>query len=235
MWHKPIIITEIPMLGGRHHFILKQSPCSNILNSSPTSAAYMHQRTWPSLVQVMACRHSATILYLNECRLIANWALKNILRRDSIQNNNKKSSMKMYLKMLSAKWRPFWPGVVVDKLNHCSSDSNPLHSAQSRLGAISTWLYWNKKKTPDCLGGHWTTYKSSRQTTNIWTFFMPYTRMFQPIKGLSLSISCRQMGESFKSLGVGAYRIIPCIIHICFVMHCFVVVVSSGAWLIKMA
>ena len=46
---------------------------SHQVNSSPPSAAYMHQWTKSALVQVMACRLLSH--YLNQCWLIVNWTL----------------------------------------------------------------------------------------------------------------------------------------------------------------
>ena len=46
---------------------------------------------------------------LNQCWLIVNWTLWNKLQWNWNQNSNF-SFLKMYLKMLSAKWRPFCSG-----------------------------------------------------------------------------------------------------------------------------
>ena len=55
-----------------------------------------------ALVQIMACH------YLNQCWIIANWAIGNTLQWNF--NHNQYIFKKMHLKMSSVKWRPFCPG-----------------------------------------------------------------------------------------------------------------------------
>ena len=78
-------------------------------NSSPPSAAYMHQCIWSALVQIMACRLLAPTHYLNQWWFIVNLPLgtnfSEILIKMQIF-----SFTKMHLKTSSAKRWPFCPG-----------------------------------------------------------------------------------------------------------------------------
>ena len=56
------------------------------INSSPPSATYMHQWTGWALVQVMACHLFGDTHYLNQCRVIVNWTLRNKLQWNFNQN-----------------------------------------------------------------------------------------------------------------------------------------------------
>ena len=79
------------------------------LNSSPPSAAYMRRWTWSSLVQIMLPVKRQAITWSN-ANLLWIGTLGTNLCKLWIENQNFPFT-KMRLKMLSAKWRPFSPGV----------------------------------------------------------------------------------------------------------------------------
>ena len=86
-------------------------PSSHWVNSCPPSAAYMHQWIGSALVKIMACRLfgakplSKPVLGLFSIRPLGT-------NFSEISNKIQKFSFKkMHLKMLSAKWQPFCPGV----------------------------------------------------------------------------------------------------------------------------
>ena len=78
------------------------------INSSPPSAAYMHQWISAALVQTMACRLFCA-KPLPEPGLLSTGPLGTNLCKILIKIQNF-SFMKMHLKMPSVKWQPFCPG-----------------------------------------------------------------------------------------------------------------------------
>ena len=92
--------------------ILSQPQC---VNSTPPSATYMRHWTRSALVQIMACRLFGAkplpepMLTFREIRL-------------KFQNF---SYMKMHLKMLCAKWRPFFQGGDESMRKGLSGSSSP--------------------------------------------------------------------------------------------------------------
>ena len=56
------------------------------INSSPPSAAYMHQWAGSTLVLIIACRLWVPSHYLNQCWVIVNGTLRNKLQWNSNQN-----------------------------------------------------------------------------------------------------------------------------------------------------
>ena len=59
------------------------------VNSSPLSAAYIHQWLGSALVQIMACAYWASNHYLNQCQIIVNETLRNTLQSNFNQNLRK--------------------------------------------------------------------------------------------------------------------------------------------------
>ena len=74
-------------------------------NSLRPSDAYMHQWTWPSLIQIMACRLAGASHYLNQCWDIVDSTLRNKLV--ILIEIHTFSFKKMHLKLSCGKWRPF--------------------------------------------------------------------------------------------------------------------------------
>ena len=93
-------------------FIFSRGPN---FNSSPPSAAYIRQWIGSALVQIMACRQAIT------------WANTGLLSIGILGRNFSEilikiqnfSFTKMHLKISSAKWRPFCPGVDELSYHYC--------------------------------------------------------------------------------------------------------------------
>ena len=81
----------------------QQSPLSNLINSSPPSAAYIHQWTGSALVKVMACHLYGTKPYVDLLSIVP---LGTNISEIWIGIQSF-SFMKMHLRMLSVKWQPF--------------------------------------------------------------------------------------------------------------------------------
>ena len=91
---------------------LTQSSLMTHLNSSLPSAAYMHQWTGSALVQIMACRLVRQALIWTNAGTLLIWPLGTNFS-EMLMEIQTFSFKKMHLKVLSAKWRQFCPGLNV--------------------------------------------------------------------------------------------------------------------------
>ena len=79
---------------SRHIYFIKSYFCQHVfpitaklVNSLRPSDAYMRQKPNPSLIQIMARRHSAPSHYLNQWWNIVNWTLGNMLQWNVNRNS----------------------------------------------------------------------------------------------------------------------------------------------------
>ena len=103
-------------LALTHWYIICYDLCSTCINSSPPSAAYMHQGIGSALVQIMACPIRRQAIIKTSAGLLSIGPLATNFSEILVKIRNL-SFTKIYLKLLSAKWRPFCPGG--DELTLC--------------------------------------------------------------------------------------------------------------------
>ena len=113
---------------------------SCFFNSLRPGDAYMHQYNISTLVQIMACRLSATSQYLNQCWYIVNKTLGNKIQWNFNQNSNI-FIKKMHLKMSSGKWHLFCLclNVLIKEVPVGDATRASLAASLVELAGIFTW------------------------------------------------------------------------------------------------
>ena len=125
-----------------------------MLPSLRPSEAYMHQKTRPSMFQIMTCWNGWSVPShcLNQCWNIVHWTLRN-KRQWHFNRNSMFSFKEMYLKTSSGKWRLFCSGLQCTltselSLRRSSRHRNTydlihLHCVSVLVGIVpSDLIYW---------------------------------------------------------------------------------------------